>query len=414
MEDTLTLNDVIEYITKHITKANYKNVKKNDTITENTIDTTDILETIFDDNISKIKLTDVITTIPESENNISMCSSILSALLEMFDTQTKDDKIICVTQFFAKIVNEVKKRTGLSKYITTTLSWDKKELVSDLLNYKMTPNVIAYIMTYLNINIFVISEDEILLYCIGKTFNVFKQTILIYYDGTDYKPISYNNSKYWDIKTSPLNCIIKDNSSKIKIYQQNEKSAKLTFKLGYDDDIELIWQQDDEQQNKKNYTRTQSITSEEIKHTNDENKTKDTCKKHLSKTSESDKVSDHVKNKSETSEKQHKSKSNKNNDKKIKQISHNEQPEMNQNLTTEQLMDAVICKPNEKDDSIVETNNDSLSDTKPEFTEKELTKQNLPFIKKIALANGIKITIKKDGKTKSKTKQSLIDELLAL
>lgn len=101
----------------------------------------------------------------DTYKNISYYSSILTCILEYFDKLDKNDQTICIKQFNAKLLTEVRKKKGLEHYTTTTLVWDKKDLVKNLTDFNIISNIIAFTCVYFNINIFVISERDILLFC---------------------------------------------------------------------------------------------------------------------------------------------------------------------------------------------------------------------------------------------------------
>lgn len=374
-----------------------------------------------------INCSSVLITLPTIDVNVSLCASILSCILDNFDNLNKDDQSICITKFFAKILSEVKKRNGLNKYITPTLLWDKKELVADISDFKMSPNVVAYVMTYLNINIFIISANDILLYCMGKLYNIYKPNIVLFFDGTSYQTLSYKQNKIWNYKDDePLKNFIKSNQPKIHIYQQNKNNAQLEFKIGDDNDIELIWANEGEQ--KKDNTET----DQHIEQSSEKSVTKPSEKKIIPMDDKE------IKQKVEP-QKQEKS-TKKHVKEEIKNIKHEHvQPE-----TTEQVLDAVFYKkekkvvhppPSEMDDDSSDSDNSDESGESSESSDektkkptsskhetkkvkdKELTSEKLEKmtcikLRQLAALHGIKLMTKQDGKAKQKTKQELIKELL--
>lgn len=388
-QQQLKLEELVDFVLKHCIQHP---ISESDTQIEfdnNSIDQKDINQfKINDKNENKIKsrfvelfgkyavninCSNVLVTLPTIDVNISLCASILSCILDNFDNLNKDDQSICITKFFAKILGEVKKRNGLNKYITPTLLWDKKELVADISDFKMSPNVVAYVMTYLNINIFIVSTNDILLYCIGKLYNTYKPNIVLFFDGTTYQPLSYKLNKLWNYNdVEPLKYFIKNNQPKIHIYQQNKNNAQIEFKIGDDNDIELIWANEGEQ--KKDNVNTEL----------------------------------HIKPNSIISDKKIiKSKI-------VKKV--DTQPE-----TTEQVLDAVFYKTEKKNskpqpsdmDMSDEKSNKSQPDTKDsELTAEKLEKMSGNKLRQFAALRGIKLMIKQDGKAKQKTNKELIHELL--
>jgi len=377
-EPQLKINELIEFVMKNCVPKTPNVISSHSTesflVESETIDTkkTKYFNTLFGKFSKDVKCLDVIENIQITENNISFCASFLTCILEDFQNLSKDDKTICISKFFAKILSEIKKRNGLNKYITPTLIWDKKELVSNLTDLKITNNIIAYITTYLNVNLFVVSYNEIVLYCMGKNFNIYKQNIILFKEDQNYKPLVVDDKKIWLYSDEIMTYFIQTHQNKINIYQQNKSVLPIEFKIGNDNDIELMW---------TNETETKSITEEEKK------SVKITIKK--------------------------------------------ENPE-----TTEQILDAVLVKDTKKkniipqsemkmdfEDCDSETISGNSSDDEKEdiqqekpnqtikYTKEALTKLKCTELKQLANDNKISLTMKVNGKTKQKLKQDLIDEL---
>lgn len=217
-------------------------------------------EILFGVHCKNVEAIEMITHIPDCNNDISMFASLLHCLHEGYGyenvafTQTLKanstfigkmddaDKSIAISKFFAKWRSEVRKRFNLAKYTTPLHVWEKKELLNDLDNYNITPKIIAFIATYMNVNIFVINDQQIDLYCTNKTINKFKENLLIMHDNDTYRPLEYNKSTEWLFDVNPaFEHFITSQIAKIRIYQSNQDAQKIDVKIAYDSDIHIIW-----------------------------------------------------------------------------------------------------------------------------------------------------------------------------
>lgn len=454
----LKIADLIEFVLAHCVpkgeqKMQIESSQDSDSISEEQVDIKmkTFLNNLFGKYANDVTCQDVIDAIPEVNVNISLCSSMLACILENYETIDKNEQSVCVTKFFAKILGEVKKRNGLNKYITPTLLWDKKEMVSDLGDYKMSQNVVAYIMTYLNVNIFIVSHDEILLYCMGKLFNKYKQNILIYYDGLCYKPLVFKQSKIWLYgDDEPLKYFIKNNQQKIRIYQQNKNDVQFEFKIGNDNDVEHIWVNETEQKEKDAAALGESksqhddkieekITESEKKGTEKKSDSKISEKKDIPKKNEhEEKEKEKEKGITKKSKKDIKSDSDVKlkdeiicvkpvkKDKKEKVTEKEKEKTTDHPETTEQVLDAVFYKSDKlkkKDEVTTASDMDisakqKLSEKKSkksdEYSKDTLTAMKCAELRQLAIKKGIKLMANVNGKGKQKTKQELIDELLTI
>lgn len=370
MEPQLSCNDLIKYI-----KQNCICTKQVETQPHDFIDIRpqitmeqELLNKLF--NNKDVKYSSVISSIPDTQNNISLCASLLSCFVEQFDAMDKNDKTIYVAKFFVKLLSEVRKRDGINNYITPTLTWDKKELVKELESYHMNANIIAYIAVYFNINIFVITPEDITLHCMGKVFNIYKASIFILHCNDNCMPITFNNKKilYYQ-QDKLLQDFIKQYDATIHLYQQNKSTEQLKLKLGYDNDIEIVWITVDEKMKKmqaekekvrecfrRQYSRSgrrplKNATDDEIDDSKTENKVVQDSK--LSDATEVTEMSD-VKITSET----------------------------------------------------------PIKRTDGKFTEDELRLKKCCELRKLVAEKKLKITVKIDGKLRPKNKQELISDLL--
>lgn len=441
-QQLLKLEELVDFVLKHcvqnpISESDSQIEFDNNTIDNNQLKAIDKNESktksrfveLFGKYAADINCSSVLVTLPTIDVNVSLCASILSCILDNFDNLNKDDQSICITKFFAKILSEVKKRNGLNKYITPTLLWDKKELVADISDFKMSPNVVAYVMTYLNINIFIVSANDILLYCMGKLYNTYKPNIVLFFDGTSYQTLSYKLNKLWNYNDEPLKYFIKTNQPKIHIYQQNKNNAQLEFKIGDDNDIELIWANESEQ--KKDNVDTEPHTEPHVEQASEKSIQKPLEKKDVILDSKSLKPKSEISKDTQKPVKSVQSKKLKEEETKtVKKV--DSQPE-----TTEQVLDAVFYKkekknskppqPSEMDAS--DESDKSSDDEKPkkpssskpetnkktkdaELTLEKLEKMTCIKLRQFAALRGIKLMVKQDGKAKQKTKQELINELL--
>lgn len=413
--EQLTIDDIIEYVEKNCIKR-----VNTSGISDHSLEDEKILMSPFKKLISKlfgnafndITVCDTIEILPENRENISLCSSLMYCIIDKFNTLEKNDQIICINKFFSKFLSEIRRREGLNRYITPTFIWDKKELTKAFSECQMTNNAFAYIVTYININVFIISKEKIHLFCMGKTFNIYKSNVMIYYDGNNYKPLTYKNLKLWTYDETPLKFMINNATSYITLYQQNKNELQNEFKIGYDGDIEFLWIENNinkkiEKQNKSDKQEIEELSDkqeieelsnkQEIK-INSDKKTSD--KKTSNKKTSNKKISD-----KKTSDKKildKKISDKKTLDKKIsdKKISIKKQtiPE-----TTEQVLDAVFIKP----DCTKIIKNESHK-----YNENDLNKMKCVELHKIATDNNIKLTTKNNGKTKNRTKKELITEIL--
>lgn len=335
----IKLEDILEYINAQCIAANILPLQE--TVVPCVINNSEtkkfnpILTKYFADSkfIDELSINDVPTSL--LDNNISLLSSLLSCIFDktQFANLDKNEQLVCVTKFFDKILSEVKRRDGINKYITPTLIWDKKELVKNINEKNVTNNLFSYIVTYMNINVLIFSEETILAFYMGKTFNIFKQTILICKNEEQYNPIFYGSKKYLANSDELLSYILDTHKKSIVTFTQQNSDVIKEFTIGYDGDIELLWK-----------------------------------------------------------------------------------PEINSTTNSKK-----IEEPQEKESSniqktdIIEENVASTSTVKPrKYNIIEITNKKYIELREIANTNQIKLTTKKDGKTKSKTKQELIDEILKL
>lgn len=316
------------------------------------------LDNLFGQFSSDIKCVDVINALNNSEQNISFCSAFLTCVLEKYDTLNSDDQNICITKFFDKILCEVKKRNGLNKYVTPTLVWDKKELVHNLMEMKIVQNIIAYIVVFMNVNLFVISDDDITLFCMGKNYNIFKQNILLFFDGANYKPIFYQKEKVWYYKDkSPLKYFINQNRENIQLYQQNKNLVSIEFKIGYDGDVEFIWEtKEDKKEDEKPISEKKIIVEKKEKE-------------------------------------------------ELPDVEKSEKP-------SSDLIEAIVYKQTTSDDKRKdEQYSDSEKEKSKKIDIKALDKMKCEELRQLAIKYDIKLTVKKDGKARQKLKQELIEDL---
>lgn len=266
MEQHIALEELIAYIKSHCIKSVSTQLSETqqEPLTPTMTYEQEIINHYFGDD-TNIKYCKVIDTIPDTQNNISWCSSILSCILENFDQFDNNDKIICITKFFSKLLMEIRKRNGLNRFITPTLMWDKKELCKNLNSYNFSQDIVAYIATYMNINIFIISSEEIIVYCIGRLFNTHKQSIVILQNDNVYSPLSCNNKRIWTYQNNDtFQKLLSNNSKHIHIYQQNKTTQPLEIKLGYDNDIELVWTNIDKQLNEEEKNKSSDNSNKKI------------------------------------------------------------------------------------------------------------------------------------------------------
>lgn len=301
--------------------------------------------------------------------NISACSSILSCIYENFDTLTCDDQKIYIKKFFEKLLGEAKRRTGLSNFSSPIVSWNKKEIVADITQLKMTQSVIAYIAAYMNINIIVISIDGVTMFCSGVSFNIFKHNIILYNDKANYQPLYYDTRKIWFFSDNePLKYMCEHHNDKIKLYHQKtelkDEEMQTKFVIGADGDVETIWNRE--------LDKCNAIINKYSHNTNTEN------------TNVPQKVSENPDN-------------------------------ISVQDTTEQVLNAVFSKKcmttidSQPSDMASEQNN--LEKQNENISEKELIKMTCAELRVLAAQKHIKLSEKRDGKTKQKTKQELINEL---
>lgn len=351
----ITIQELISYIKEHCLHGSLSESVHSE-IEKEVIKSP--LEVLFGVHSKNVIAIDMITHIPECDKNLSLFSSILHCIHEQYSQMDDADKSISLAKFFSKWQSEVRKRGGLAKYTTPLHVWEKKELLTDLANYNITPKLIAFVAVYMNINIFVINE-QIDIYSVNRTINKFKENLLLWNDKGTYKPLEYNKSKIWLFDDNPaFEYFIKNHVARMRIYQANTDLPPIEFKLGYDSDIHMIW----------------SALEKEI---------------------------------AELKEQQAKYK---------KKPPSEDNPE-----TTEQVMMEVMTKDTKKkihdDDSVSHSSHRSKkAEPKREslYTNEELSVKTCKDLKLLAKEHDIKTSIKVDGTSRPLNKQELVDKLLLI
>lgn len=239
MENSISVNDLISFVLNNCCKsmdAISDDNTRNDTKMINTsiVKEVKLLSQYFQNNVKYVKIIQVISGIPSSNANISLCSSILYCIIENFSALCKDDMGFYIDKFFEKLSNEVRKRKKNIKVL------DKKNVLENINQHQMSDNVLLYIVTYLNINVFKIMNDKIIVYQLGKQYNIFKQNILVYFDGMNYHPLIHSNCNdlIWEYN-GLLKQFIENNKDYIHVY--NPEQQQIKFSIGYDNDVEILW-----------------------------------------------------------------------------------------------------------------------------------------------------------------------------
>jgi len=408
MEEQLTLDSLVKYIKKNFSTNIISDTQpekievvpvKIDVDTKQKIEN-HLLYKFFGKYVSELTMLDVISMHPdirvnkdkntrdETLMNISFCASIITSLSESFASLDKSNQCISITKFFGKMHCEIKKRTSLTKYATPLHTWDKKTLVSACMEYNLTKTLLAFVATYMNINVFVLNR-QIELFCANKVFNPYKHTIFVCNDNEYYKSVGHSNGYIWNFnKMEAFKYFITTHSDKINIYQQDANSPRIPFKIDNENDVELVWDiiDTDMKKNLLSYGYDDKSLNNSVNKTDDNNEVKKSTK---SKTKNVEKTHEPV----------------------------SEFPD-----TTEQVMHDVFIKTPICDDMNEKTrqsDDESLSSspdiTKQKlFVEDELNKKRCPELKELAGQNDIKLTYKLDGKSKIKTKQELINDLMKI
>lgn len=285
----LQISDLVTYI-KDLVKTNEQSIVKQKTITNIT---DDMISEIFKSNNMTIKILDIkfMSSIHydpiqskflESHNKMFLLgvlyctpSQSLYAVTnqlsinqnKQFSEFSQENQILIVNKIMDKFLTELKMRNN-KKYYCANVT--KQILQQQIISFDYSDIFIYFIAAYLNINIFIISpvsncnlntKYNVKYYTLNNTFNVHKQSIILWYNNNIFHPISIQNKTLFyyefelfktflnnDIKIFDLQ-LTKENLFEKMIFSDN-------FKILYDNDIELIYLD--------NTLKTESILSETL------------------------------------------------------------------------------------------------------------------------------------------------------
>jgi hypothetical protein len=165
----------------------------------------------------------------------SLCASIVISLMPQFETLNHNDSDIQLSRFFDKITTEAKRRIGLSRYATELVNWNKKQLLADLNERRMTDAVVSYVAAYLNINVIIIDHTNVTVHMTHEIFNPHKAILVIFKDNV-YSPIWHkvHGQRLWSYEHDVIRQLL---AQPVRIFG---KAINEIVKIGHDNDLNVI------------------------------------------------------------------------------------------------------------------------------------------------------------------------------
>ena len=206
MNQTLTLEQLCNFIKENKKFINKNEIKILDNETEETNYKITQLEIGKSANIFPLnkKLNNILNIIAKQDNykrigvisivknylekDISFVSSILTLLINNFNTYTEEIQCEIIETFFRKLYKEAKDKYKEFKY--NNLGWVQKEFLLHVKEVIFSRDLLRYITDYLHINIIIISFFEDSLKYIGdEKFVKYKKTLFLAKYEEHYEPI---------------------------------------------------------------------------------------------------------------------------------------------------------------------------------------------------------------------------------
>lgn len=413
----LELLNIIEYVKKLLKTEQQPNIVNNKIFNTNN----DMIRNIFHESAHNIQISeinfaasiqydDIQSKFINSQNKMFLLC-VFYCINKEFNKFTEETQIYLVNKTIDKFFNELKTRNN-KKYYCELIK--KQILLKHILTSEFSNIFIYFIAAYLNINIFIINnynnQFNIVHYTLNKTYNHYKQSIILWTNNNLFYPIKindnyifcYNNIIFKNFLNNDIHVFDIDEYLKIDehnlIFNDNTniKNIDLTllkkFNILYDNDIEIIYQF-----KKKQFSDTE-LSTIEYKEGNIKYIDLTTINEVNIKLSN---INNIIKNINDLKDKINCINLSLSNNKNTEFLSNNKNIETlssnNKNidpLVTEQVLDDIMICVN--------------------YTKNELDKMKMIELKKIMKENNLSLSYNENNKNKLKTKHMIIDELLEL
>jgi hypothetical protein len=324
-----------------------------------------------------IKNIERISTFDNNDKNTSLYFSILYCIFNNFEELNDTKKIECIDKFQSKLSNDLVNYGLFEKYNYNTLGWKKQMLINSIRNYKNNKMVIRYLAEHLHLNIFIMNIQEDNLYAVypENALCIHKMNIFLVYYNDIFEPLIYNKYKLWTSTMEPCQKLFNVDKHLISKFNDNfmESTDSGIIQIGKDDLDKYM----------SHNLRFKSDILEVCDNTNTNINDNDTS----IQTTDND-TNINIENQN---------------------TSDNYYKEINDSNISEDVTE--VCT--EKD--IVISNAENIFCKKLEAIDiKKLQKMKLDQLQILATKYGISIQIKKDDKTKNKTKAQLIQDIKLL
>ena len=394
----------------------------------------------------------------------AFCYSLISKY-KLLNIKQQEDYLEKI--FINQILRDLRKKNGINKYITPSCALNKSIITTGFKQKKLNDNHIKFLSIFFNINIFIIKENVntaltntqnnyiTLLYTRNKTFNVFKHSIILFYDKKNelYYPLSINDNFIFIYdKDKIFKNYLDNNVVFIEQIKDNDEIIYETLSKKYDNDIENIEENKnnmlkDKEKNKSTDTissTTTSITSlSQSSINNQQLKQSQIINQNITQEKELSNNDDKDNDDKDNDDKDNDDKdNNKENDENIKEIEENEDENEDDNKNTTSNSIEEIKQDNlninindikitSKTPDIIKTSNspetEEITNTItteqaimnvlepqriPKYTKDFLEQKPVVELKKLLKENNIKQSIRVDGKVKQKTRNEIIQDLL--
>jgi hypothetical protein len=177
------------------------------------------------------------------KNNVSLYSSVLHLLSDVFATHKKVEQELYLEIFFAKFYQDFNQNELYKKYKYNELGWDKKIVSGEIKNGLTSPLILRVLADYFEINIFLLTFEDEKVTCVScdTHFNQFKHTIFLSQIEDVFEPIIFGTEKTLTTGSAYFK-IITENKSNIIVptfnLKETHKFRKFVVSYSSDCDIE--------------------------------------------------------------------------------------------------------------------------------------------------------------------------------